>query len=225
MSLGLLRNCKRTLTLPERRPSHLQFLPRQVTGGEWAEAEHAGSSPGWNHGSQQPTDRESSFLLPSHHSLQTQRTSIHVGCRKHIWAQYRMLGSSRAYTEWKNVSRLFIKSNSNYLALRGWGGQNLPSQHPNKDLLQKFLLMTGRSICLLSLHFSALKLYSPLFLSCFSPLDSPWKYKFPLECLFKWMLYLFNSYTRNLEICFFFHSRRIFWQEWQGSGRKTFIHL
>ena len=72
--------------------------------------------------------------------------------------------------------------------------------------------MTGRSICLLSLHFSALKLYSPLFLSCFSPLDSPWKYKFPLECLFKWMLYLFNSYTRNLEICFFFHSRRIFWQ-------------
>ena len=66
--------------------------------------------------------------------------------------------------------------------------------------------MTGRSICLLSLRFSVLKLYSPLFLYCFSPLASPWKYKFPLECLFKWMLYLFNSYTRNLEICFFFFS-------------------
>ena len=87
--------------------------------------------------------------------------------------------------------------------------------------------MTGRSICLLSLHFSVLKLYSPLFLYCFSPLASPWKYKFRLECLFKWMLYLFNSYTRNLEIFFFFffHSRRIFWEEWQGSGEEDIYSL
>ena len=41
----------------------------------------------------------------------------------HIRAQYQMLGSSRAYTEWKNTSRPFIKSHSNYLASEGVGGQ------------------------------------------------------------------------------------------------------
>ena len=65
-----------------------------------------------------------------------------------------------------------------------------------------------------------------LFLYCFSPLASPWKYKFPLECLFKWMLYLFNSHTRNLEICFFFFiSGGYFGRSGRGGGRRTFIHL
>ena len=40
----------------------------------------------------------------------------------HIRAQYRVLGSSRAYTEWKDASRLFIKSHSNYLAIERVGG-------------------------------------------------------------------------------------------------------
>lgn len=80
--------------------------------------------------------------------------------------------------------------------------------------------MTGRSICLLSLHFSALNLYSPLFLYCFSPLASPWKYKFPLECLFEWMLYLFNSYTRLRNLfCFFFISGGYFGKSGRGGGR------
>lgn len=79
---------------------------------------------------------------------------------------------------------------------------------------EKFLPTVFAFSFLLSSCFS----YFLLFLHSFSPLASPWKHKFPLGSLFKWMLCLFNSYTRNLEICFF-HSRRIFFGGAGGGGR------
>lgn len=62
--------------------------------------------------------------------------------------------------------------------------------------------------------------YFLLFLHSFSPLASPWKYKFPLGSLFKWMLCLFNSYTRNLELLFFSFQEDIF--RGAGGGGSSF---
>lgn len=110
MSLLLLGNCKELYSGSQRgRPaicSSSHVRSQEVSGqrqnmlGQALAGTMAASSP--------QTGR-APFCSPSHHSLQTQRTSIHVGCRKHSHS-----GTvpdawffESLHTEWKNTGKTF----------------------------------------------------------------------------------------------------------------------